>query len=205
MKLRTAALLMLFAGLHSRRAIAAQESTAPAGTTGAVAGHVSGPALGQVIAESQFTVFPSHAYETLGKSILESYAQGRAVVASDLGSRRELVQEGDTGLLYRAKGIGQLASAISFLYDRPDLSRQMGEAGREFVRERHSQEEHFFALERIYDQLAKKQQSSPSHKLPQARLRITFIGGRGVIGKYSGIETYYEETGQRLAAIWATT
>ncbi|HUJ95565.1 MAG TPA: glycosyltransferase family 4 protein [Terriglobales bacterium] len=32
-------------------------------------------------------------------------------------------------------------------------------------------------------------------------LRIAFIGGRGVISKYSGIETYYEEVGSRLAAM----
>jgi glycosyltransferase involved in cell wall biosynthesis len=164
-------------------------------------GHLSGGALQDSIAKSQFTVFPSRAYETLGKSILESYAQGRAVVATDLGSRRELVQEGETGVLYRAKNVDQLVSAISFLHDRPDLSRQMGEAGREFVRKRHAQEEHFSALEGIYDQLAKKRRASTSPKLPQARLRIAFIGGRGMIGKYSGIETYYEETGQRLAAM----
>jgi glycosyltransferase involved in cell wall biosynthesis len=30
-------------------------------------------------------------------------------------------------------------------------------------------------------------------------LRIALIGGRGVISKYSGIETYYEEIGKRLA------
>jgi glycosyltransferase involved in cell wall biosynthesis len=30
-------------------------------------------------------------------------------------------------------------------------------------------------------------------------LRIAFIGGRGVSSKYSGIETYYEEVGKRLA------
>jgi len=30
-------------------------------------------------------------------------------------------------------------------------------------------------------------------------LRVAFIGGRGVISKYSGIETYYEEIGKRLA------
>ena len=30
-------------------------------------------------------------------------------------------------------------------------------------------------------------------------LRIAFIGARGVIGTYSGIETYYEEVGSRLA------
>ncbi|MBV9572586.1 MAG: glycosyltransferase family 4 protein [Acidobacteriales bacterium] len=32
------------------------------------------------------------------------------------------------------------------------------------------------------------------------RLRLAFIGGRGLISKYSGIETYYEQVGQRLAA-----
>lgn len=32
------------------------------------------------------------------------------------------------------------------------------------------------------------------------KLRIAFIGARGVVGTYSGIETYYEEIGSRLAA-----
>ena len=31
-------------------------------------------------------------------------------------------------------------------------------------------------------------------------MRIAFIGARGVVGTYSGIETYYEEVGSRLAA-----
>ena len=62
-------------------------------------GHVTGPRLDQLIHSSRFTVLPTRAYETMGKSILESYAWGRAVVASDLGSRRELVREGKTGVL----------------------------------------------------------------------------------------------------------
>ena len=32
-------------------------------------------------------------------------------------------------------------------------------------------------------------------------MRLAFIGARGVIGKYSGIETYYEEVGSRLVAL----
>ena len=31
------------------------------------------------------------------------------------------------------------------------------------------------------------------------KLKIAFIGARGVVGTYSGIETYYEEVGSRLA------
>ncbi len=36
--------------------------------------------------------------------------------------------------------------------------------------------------------------------MPATKLKIAFIGARGVIGTYSGIETYYEEVGSRLAA-----
>lgn len=32
-------------------------------------------------------------------------------------------------------------------------------------------------------------------------LRVAFIGGRGLVSKYSGIETYYEEVGARLAGM----
>ena len=49
------------------------------------AGMVHGEKLQKLIAGCSFSVFPSHAYETLGKSILESYAWGRPVIASRPG------------------------------------------------------------------------------------------------------------------------
>ena len=94
------------------------------------AGMVHGEKLQKLIAGCSFSVFPSHAYETLGKSILESYAWGRPVIASDLGSRRELVQHGITGLLYSDGDREQLAHSIGFLFDRPDLIEKMGVAAR---------------------------------------------------------------------------
>jgi len=164
------------------------------------AGQLPGSALEELIAESQFTVFPSRAYETLGKSILESYARGRPVVASDLGSRREVVQEGETGVLYQVRDVNQLAAAIAFLHDRPQLTARMGEAGRELVRLNHAPDQHFLALGKIYEQLAARKSAPRSQKIASpVPLRIAFIGGRGVVGKYSGIETYYEEIGMRLA------
>ncbi|MBV8202746.1 MAG: glycosyltransferase family 4 protein, partial [Acidobacteria bacterium] len=35
--------------------------------------------------------------------------------------------------------------------------------------------------------------------MPGRKLSVAFVGGRGVVGTYSGIETYYEEVGERLA------
>lgn len=161
------------------------------------AGHVGGAALDTLIAQSQFTVFSSRAYETFGKSILESYAQGRAVVASDLGSRREVVENGRTGILYPVGDHDALARAIRFLRDRPEMSRAMGEAGWRRVRDQHSQVEHFLVLEKLYAALGRESQER--RWATEKRIRVAFVGGRGIVGKYSGVESHFEEIGKRLA------
>ena len=164
------------------------------------AGHVQGAALQALVANSRFTVLPSLAYETMGKTILESYAWGRPVIATDLGSRRELVIQGETGFLYPAGDSDRLADTVHFLYTQPTLAREMGEAGRELVRSRHSPASRYEALLRIYEGLVPFRSQAGAPPLPR-KLRIACIGGRGVIGKYSGIESYYEETGKRLAEL----
>jgi glycosyltransferase involved in cell wall biosynthesis len=182
-------------------------------------GHVGARQRDTLIAQSQFTVLPSHAYETLGKTILESYAEGRPVVASDLGSRRELVHHGETGFLHRTGDVNQLARAIQSLGERPDVAARMGRAGWDLVRQHHTPERHYQKLMELYEGLAgRKKDAIPTHSYklmapPQEEvlsiahstpaaprdLRIAFIGGRGVISKYSGIEAYYEEVGLLLA------
>ncbi len=211
------------------------------------AGNLRGAELDQAIAESQFTVLPSHAYETFGKTILESYARGRAVIATDLGSRRELVHGGTTGLLYDVGNVDALVKAIQFLSSRPELVQKMGVAGYELVRKKYSPEAHYESLVALYERVADekkkpfaallrgsaRQNQIPARKgvgrgahgsdnfvplrrlghaaagtppsvaasAPKRELRVAFIGGRGVGSKYSGIETYYEEVGQRLVGM----
>ena len=170
------------------------------------AGNLQGRELERAIIDSRFTVLPSHAYETLGKTVLESYAYGRAVIATDLGSRRELVQDGKTGLLYKTGNVAELVSAVRFLSSLPRMADTMGAAGRELVRHRYAPEAHYEKLVGLYERLCnEKRQSSPIRfRLPAGpdqKLKIAFIGGRGVVSKYSGIESYYEEVGGRLATM----
>jgi glycosyltransferase involved in cell wall biosynthesis len=188
-------------------------------------GHVGPAQRDQLIAKSQFTVLPSHAYETLGKTILESYAQARPVIASDTGSRREFVRDGETGLLYRTGDAAALAAAIRTLASEPELAHRMGHAGRKLVESFHSPEAHYRKLLILYENLAFRKRPSrekliqttaaapweqsraplhvrPGNQVPEpAKLRVAFIGGRGLISKYSGIEAYYEEVGRRLASM----
>jgi len=172
----------------------------------AFAGMVSGAKLDQLIAGCRFSVFPSHAYETLGKSILESYAWRRPVVASDLGSRREMVEHGTTGLLYPPGDHEQLADAIGFLLKRADLTAAMGVEARRRVRNKHDPDRYMEAMLEIYSRLAKRRRrvaaTATATLKPPAHgggLRVAFIGGRGLVSKYSGIESYYEQVGSELA------
>jgi glycosyltransferase involved in cell wall biosynthesis len=175
------------------------------------AGMVHGEKLQRLIANCRFSIFPSHAYETLGKSILESYAWGRPVIASDLGSRRELVQHGVTGLLYSDGDRDQLSHSIGFLFDRPDLIQKMGIAARDRVKKIHDPEAHVDKLLNLYYRLYSSKLMSPQKTLsfplaterPSQRrgVRVAFIGGRGVVSKYSGIESYYEQAGHELARL----
>jgi glycosyltransferase involved in cell wall biosynthesis len=57
------------------------------------------------------------------------------------------------------------------------------------------------APRRIWSRTSNAQNESPISGDAARRLRVAFIGGRGVISKYSGIETYYEEVGNRLVAM----
>jgi glycosyltransferase involved in cell wall biosynthesis len=163
-------------------------------------GKLYGEDLNRAVASARFTVFPSHGGEVLGKTILESYAQARPVIASDLGSRRELVLAGKTGLLYACGDYAQLAAQIAFFYARPQLADDMGRAGRELLRQRHSPEDHLATLTAIYERLWHESNGRvPPKSTARPTVRVAFIGGRGVVSRYSGIEAYYEEIGKRLA------
>jgi glycosyltransferase involved in cell wall biosynthesis len=116
-------------------------------------GRLDGRDLQEMIRGARFTVMPSLVYETLGKVILESYALGRPVVASNLGTRPEFVKHGSTGLLYEPYNIDDLTEKISSLYSQPELCRQMGQKGRELLAEKHSPEEYYEKLMGIYERV----------------------------------------------------
>jgi hypothetical protein len=99
-------------------------------------------------------------------------------------------------LLFRVGDVPQLAAAISRLYGAPDLAFAMGSEAREYVRDNHSPETHYAKLLKIYTELSESPECARKKTRP---LRVAFIGGRGVISKYSGIETYYEQVGEQLA------
>ena len=65
--------------------------------------------------------------------LLEAMAQGRLLVASDVGGHRELIADGVTGVLFRAGDPEALAGKVLALLAEPSRWPQLRAAARRFV------------------------------------------------------------------------
>jgi len=66
---------------------------------------------------------------------LEAMAMKKALVASDVGGHRELIQNGRTGILFKPGDAASLADSLARLLEDPALRRSLEEAGRAWVAE----------------------------------------------------------------------
>jgi glycosyltransferase involved in cell wall biosynthesis len=73
--------------------------------------------------------------EGLPLVVLEAMAQGKPVVATDVGGTPEAVVDGETGRLVPPRDPRALAAALDELVADPELRRRFGDAGRARVRE----------------------------------------------------------------------
>jgi colanic acid/amylovoran biosynthesis glycosyltransferase len=72
-------------------------------------------------------------YEGIPVVLMEALACRRPVIATAVAGVRELVRDGETGLLVSPGREDELADALQCLLDDPALRREMGEAGRRYV------------------------------------------------------------------------
>lgn len=71
---------------------------------------------------------------------LEAMAMGKAVIGSSVGGIRELIDDGQTGLLYEAGNVEDLVRAIERLLDDPALRERLASSGRGHVLEQRNWE-----------------------------------------------------------------
>ena len=64
---------------------------------------------------------------------LEAMAQGRVLIASDVGGHKELIRDGETGVLFKAGSAESLVAAFDGLIGQSERWPQIRRAGRAFV------------------------------------------------------------------------
>lgn len=92
-------------------------------------GKLSQPALWSLVAQSRAVIVPSEWYENGSYAAMEAMGLGRPVIASDMGGLPEHVEDGTTGLLFKAADSDALAKAVRHMESMPDNALQlMGKA-----------------------------------------------------------------------------
>jgi glycosyltransferase involved in cell wall biosynthesis len=97
-------------------------------------------------------VLPSRA-EGFPLSILEAMLIGLPVVATDVGSVREAVQDGETGFVVKSDDVIGLTTALGQLIDQPELRRRFGTRARAVALERFSLAKMIDGYESLYDEM----------------------------------------------------
>lgn len=103
-------------------------------------GSVVGKEKWQVLRNSDVFVMPSRLDSTIpwqegfGIAFVEAAAFGLPAVGSRSGGIPDAVVDGETGILVAEESPSDLADALTLLYQKPEIRREMGRAGRERAR-----------------------------------------------------------------------
>jgi glycosyltransferase involved in cell wall biosynthesis len=116
-------------------------------------GYVSADEVHKQLAGAQFLVMPSECYESFGMVLIEAFAHGVPVIASDLGAMAEIVDNEKTGLLFPAGRARALAAAASSLAADAALRQRMGKAARAVYEERYTLERSYERLIEVYTEV----------------------------------------------------
>lgn len=87
-----------------------------------------GDDLNTLISGAKYVFLPSIWYDNFPNVVLESYMNGKAVIASNLGSLPEMVIDGKTGLLFEPKNVDDIINCIKKLENKEFLESLSGNA-----------------------------------------------------------------------------
>ncbi len=115
------------------------------------AGSVDKARVTDAMASALAVVVPSEWYENCPMTVLEAFAVGTPVVASNLGGMPELVDDGVTGLLYQAGDEQALSKALRSLVSDPVAAGRLGQNARKKAESDFALDQHLRQVTALYD------------------------------------------------------
>lgn len=81
---------------------------------------------------------------------LEAMAMGKTVLASNVGGLRELITDGQDGILFKPENVTDLSEKICYLVEKEDLCRELGRRARENMLAKRSWEDNVRRYREVY-------------------------------------------------------
>lgn len=100
-----------------------------------------------------FTILSSEIYDNFPNSVLESFAYKKAVIATDIGSLKEMVENEETGLLFEYRNSSDLRNKVMELFTDKEKAKRLGENGFNKLNDSFSKEDHVNKLINLFENL----------------------------------------------------
>ncbi|MFH0702001.1 MAG: glycosyltransferase family 4 protein [bacterium] len=113
-------------------------------------GFKSGKELEQEYRNCIATILPCNWFEAFGLTIIESFAYGKPVIASNMGGIPEIIENQKNGLIFEAGNIDELANAIEKFCFNNDLVVEIGKKGRIKAETLYNPQSHYNRLIETY-------------------------------------------------------
>jgi glycosyltransferase involved in cell wall biosynthesis len=97
-------------------------------------------------------MFPSIWFEGFGLTLVEAYATGLPVIASNIGTMQHLVEDGEIGRHFEAGNADDLADKVRWCLDNPQAIAEMREKARKRFESNYTESANYRLLTRIYEQ-----------------------------------------------------
>lgn len=107
----------------------------------------------QLIYNSVFIVVPSIWFDNMPNTILESYAAGKPVLASNFGSFPELIRPEVTGMLFQPAAVDDLAQKIQWMLSHPNEIKLMGINARKYAEQNFLPQLHYKRLMNLFNKI----------------------------------------------------
>jgi glycosyltransferase involved in cell wall biosynthesis len=113
-------------------------------------GRLQKPKLYELMKNAAALIVPSTWYEPFGMVLIEAFAMGLPVIASNIGAMTSMVAHGCTGLHFTSGDPADLAAQVNWLHEHPAAARQMREQARLEFERRYAGERNYSMLMEIY-------------------------------------------------------
>ena len=102
------------------------------------------------------TLVASNWFEIFGLVNIESFINGKPVIASNIGGIPEIVEHNVNGLLFEPANIDQLKNCIMTYWNNPELVVQHGKNGYQKARNNYSEDRYYEQIIKIYQHVINK-------------------------------------------------
>ena len=116
-------------------------------------GYLQQKDLKNYIINSRFAVLPSIWYDNCPYSVLETLAQGKAILGSNIAGIPELVKDQISGLIFQYDSVKDLSDKMKLLFENDKLVKNLGENAKKQAIKEYDKNVYYGKIINIYEKL----------------------------------------------------